>query len=498
MGLRFTALMLLLAAPLAAQQSATDRLVQLRAEVAAQAQELEVVRASSAIELDGLRNTRRELATELLTLTIDEQRAIEPRAALLLEAEREERQLARRLEELRALQTATQSALERMVFAAQSIPGMLSVSEASRADAIAISEARINLPDGPALLDRLVREPTAFPALGLDALQRTLSTYGQSLAASAALESLDATIYAAGGEEAEVQLLRAGWISFAYRKGDGTVGLALASPVDASGFRWSEDLDADTSGLVAAAIDDAAAGRQIVMPIDPTGSLRPGSLTNTQTLGERLVDGGPLMVPLSLVALSAMLLALERLYTLFLRNRRAHGLAHRILEQVEQQELGAAAQLCDANPGIVPRTLGACLARAGQGKEAMEDAIQEQLFQEVPITTRFLRTMAILAAVAPLIGLLGTVTGIIQTFGVIKVLGSTDPTQMAGGISVALITTAAGLSVAIPTMLAQGLLKGRGDRLIADAERYAASLLTILSHGSVTGGKALRASEEAL
>jgi biopolymer transport protein ExbB len=141
-----------------------------------------------------------------------------------------------------------------------------------------------------------------------------------------------------------------------------------------------------------------------------------------------------------------------------------------------------AAALCGRAGGAIGRVLGACLKRRDRGQRAMEDSIQEQLLQELPRLGRFMGGIAILAAIAPLLGLLGTVTGIIQTFGVIRAFGNANPSLMAGGISEALITTAAGLIIAIPILVVHSLLRGRADRIIADAERYAASLLTLLAH----------------
>ena len=112
----------------------------------------------------------------------------------------------------------------------------------------------------------------------------------------------------------------------------------------------------------------------------------------------------------------------------------------------------------------------------------MEDAIQEQLLHEMPKLQRFLGGIAILAAVAPLLGLLGTVTGIIRTFGVIQSFGNANPSLMAGGISEALITTAAGLIIAIPLLLAHSLLKGRVQTILSDAEKHAATLLNTLTY----------------
>ena len=81
---------------------------------------------------------------------------------------------------------------------------------------------------------------------------------------------------------------------------------------------------------------------------------------------------------------------------------------------------------------------------------------------------------------APLLGLLGTVTGMISTFNTITIFGSGQPRLMAGGISEALLTTATGLTIAIPVLLIHSFLSSRSDKLIADTERFAATLLNLL------------------
>ena len=108
--------------------------------------------------------------------------------------------------------------------------------------------------------------------------------------------------------------------------------------------------------------------------------------------------------------------------------------------------------------------------------------IQATLLGELPSLQRFLRGLAILAAVAPLLGLLGTVTGIIQTFAVLRAFGNANPSLMAGGISEALVTTVGGLVIAVPILLLHSLLNGRSDHLLASAEKHAARVLDQLAH----------------
>ena len=200
------------------------------------------------------------------------------------------------------------------------------------------------------------------------------------------------------------------------------------------------------------------------------------------SLYDMLVAGGPVMWPLLGVAVLAVLLIIERLVTLYARNGGDERSVSRILAGVRSGKLDEADASAGKSSGTAGRVLAACLGRRAAGQHAMEDAIQEQLLHELPRLQRFLGGLAILAAVAPLLGLLGTVTGIIQTFGVIQAFGNANPALMAGGISEALITTAAGLIIAIPILLIHSMLRGRVDRIIADAEKHAATLLNLLSH----------------
>jgi len=100
----------------------------------------------------------------------------------------------------------------------------------------------------------------------------------------------------------------------------------------------------------------------------------------------------------------------------------------------------------------------------------MENALQEAILNEIPSMERFLSTLGMLAAIAPLLGLLGTVTGMINTFHVINYYGTGDPRMMSGGISEALVTTMLGLSVAIPIMLVHTLLTRKVENTIAQME----------------------------
>ncbi len=293
------------------------------------------------------------------------------------------------------------------------------------------------------------------------------------------------TIVGPAGKPIDAEVMRIGQVGWAYRA-DGRVALSLKSPGSDEDGRWVEALEPDDAAALSAAFDAVAAGgaTTAVVPIDPTQQLRSEARTRRETFFDVVKAGGPVMVPLAGVALLALLLILARVGWFAIEGRGAARLAERTIRFAESGDHDQAIAACSNARGPTARALAACLASRDAGVEAREDAIQEQILHDMPRVERFLSTIGILAAVAPLLGLLGTVTGMILTFEMIATFGSGDPRMMAGGISQALITTAAGLIIAIPILLAHAFLSARADRLIADTERFSATMLNVLRERS--------------
>ncbi len=304
----------------------------------------------------------------------------------------------------------------------------------------------------------------------------------------------EAEIFTATGKRERVALLAVGHVRFAYvTVEDGRAGISLSSAAEATGYRWTEDLDSQTQQLVRAAVKRIASGDvraagdvdagTVAIPLDPTGRLSVESAaTGESTTYEWFAAGGLVMIPLVCVAVAALALIVERAIFFFGRNPNAENLAARVLAACLAGDFDEAQRSCSSRRGVVPRVLAECLVRRPLGQRAMEDAIQTQLLHELPKLQRFMAALATLAGVAPLLGLLGTVTGIIATFSVIRSFGNTNPSLMAGGISEALVTTALGLMIAVPVVIVHCLLRSRSDRIVADAERHSATLLTTLVH----------------
>jgi biopolymer transport protein ExbB len=331
-----------------------------------------------------------------------------------------------------------------------------------------IEKALLDVGDG-------AKAEAAFPAF---ATLLRLADEAHREAAETTIE--EGEVWAADGEHKAVRLLRAGHAAFAYETLDGSErAVALNSPAEATGYRWSERLDPELDVLLGGAFGVASSGSAdaIRIPLDVTGQLRADSLPRAASATEVFESGGYVMYPLALVALLALLLILERGFVLYRLNRNDASFVELVLGECQRGKFGEAEAICARGNGTVARTLRSLLGARSLGQGAMEDAVQERLLHELPALQQRMGGSAILAAVAPLLGLLGTVTGIIQTFRVIYSFGSANPGLLAGGISEALTTTAAGLCVAIPVFLIHSVLKGRLDKILSDAERQAATLL---------------------
>ncbi len=298
-------------------------------------------------------------------------------------------------------------------------------------------------------------------------------------------------IRTADGVEEEVDILRVGQVLFAYREsGSQRVGLAVSAPDGETGYRWSEELPDWARGQIRQAIERGGPdGAVYSLPIDVTQQMEADRSQGPDTAWQTIASGGPVMIPLGLVALAAIVLVAERFLYVLRAGRHAGKAGRAVLAACHAREYAQAEQAARQSPGLVSRVLAACLKHRVEDAVVMEDAIQEALLHEVPRLERGLPAIGILGSVAPLLGLLGTVTGMIATFDAIAAVGSSEPRLMAGGISEALMTTAAGLVIAIPVLLLHGYLSGRSERLIADTERYAATLLNLLRDQNHTDAK---------
>jgi biopolymer transport protein ExbB len=195
---------------------------------------------------------------------------------------------------------------------------------------------------------------------------------------------------------------------------------------------------------------------------------------------EVLQAGGWLMLPILACSVAAMAIVLERLWTLRRRRIMPDKLVNQVFQLHARNQLTSEriAEIRDGSP--LGRMLTAGLVNRNHSREVMKEAINDTGRQVVADMERYLNTLATIASVTPLLGLLGTVFGMIDIFGVIMDAGVGNPGVLAGGISKALITTAAGLSVAIPALMFHRYLDSRVTKLTIAMEEQALRLVEVI------------------
>lgn len=195
---------------------------------------------------------------------------------------------------------------------------------------------------------------------------------------------------------------------------------------------------------------------------------------------EIVQSGGWLMVPILLCSVIAAAISVERVWTL----QRSRIAPQNLLAQVWTALRGramTAEQMADLRASSpLGQVLAAGIANARRGREVMKEAMEEAAGQVAHDLERYLTSLGVIASIAPLLGLLGTVVGMIQVFTALMLEGAGNASVLAGGISQALITTAAGLSVAIPALMCHRFFQRRVDELVVIMEQEAAKLVEML------------------
>jgi biopolymer transport protein ExbB len=191
-------------------------------------------------------------------------------------------------------------------------------------------------------------------------------------------------------------------------------------------------------------------------------------------------SGGWLMLPIILCSIISAAIILERTWTLQQRRVLPKDLTRQVWDWVSKNELNHQhiRSLHEGSP--LGEILAAGLSNRHRDREIMKESIEDTGRHVVYELERYLNTLGTIAAISPLLGLLGTVIGMVKVFAAITAHGVGDPAVLAGGISEALITTAAGLSVAIPSLIGYRYLRGRVDALVVFMEKEALTLIEAL------------------
>lgn len=339
-------------------------------------------------------------------------------------------------------------------------------------------------PDRSKRLDPLLTKQ-GFP--GMAGIQTLVDMIWTEMAASGDIRRYEGEFIGPEYQQQTGEILRVGALTAAYRNpGEHTGYLQLGEK------NRLVAVPGDPSWFVKNSLKAYMKGKTNHMPLDVSGGSVFKRMAESRDFKDWLEAGGLLIWPILIVGAVGLMLALERFLFLLRIRSNSDKIMNQIMGFIQKENWAEAKSYCEKNKRFPTcNVLGTMFSHLGITREAMENAIQEAVLRQVPRLERFIATLSILAAVAPLLGLLGTVTGMINTFQVITLFGTGDPKLMSGGISEALVTTQLGLAVAIPIMLLHHFLERRVDKILGDIEEKGNRVtVALLKKGAIKEGAA--------
>jgi len=196
-----------------------------------------------------------------------------------------------------------------------------------------------------------------------------------------------------------------------------------------------------------------------------------------------LIKGGLLIVPLIFCSILALAIIIEKFITLKIietRSRRFIDKTRSIINGDEDNKTEKVLALCEMTSSPLSRILKAGIEKKDREREEIREALEDAGSSEIPYLEKHLKILGTIVTVAPLIGLLGTVMGMIKAFNVIALKGVGEPGALAGGIAEALITTAVGLSIAIPSLIFYNYFMHRTDKIVRQFEKVSSEFIDFL------------------
>lgn len=234
-------------------------------------------------------------------------------------------------------------------------------------------------------------------------------------------------------------------------------------------------------GEAAQSIAQVATAGEGELPVDPSLGDALAVDATRDTFLEHLAKGGIWVYPILLFAVVATIVAIVKLLQVFTIRHPKPMVIHEIVKALRDGQQKEALQIAQAQPQPARSMLVAAVEHADESIEMVEEVMYESMLGTQPRLERFLNVIAVTAAAAPLLGLLGTVTGIIKTFRLMTVFGAGDPKPLISGISEALITTELGLVLAIPALVLHALLSRKVAGIMAYLEKSAVTFVNGLS-----------------
>ncbi len=356
-------------------------------------------------------------------------------------------QLEGTFEENELLIAAKQKQLQEKLGTLTELFGHLTSAAGDLSSNLEVSLASAQYPDRQAFLQELITKMSGSDSLpSIEEIERVWFELMREIRETGVVTRFEAEVSSPAGERAPREVVRVGAFNIVDTNGNYLSydrGNLSELPRQPSGpyTGWAADLANASGGMNSFGID----------PTGPTGGSFLAAIIDTPNLEERWHQGGYVGYAITAVGIFAFLLAIWRLIVLTI-------VGGKVSAQLKSDKAN------DNNP--LGRVLKIHEDNPTMDNETLELKLSEGVLKETPKLESGLTLLKIIAAVAPLMGLLGTVTGMIITFQAITIFGAGDPKAMAGGISGALITTVLGLLVAIPTVLLHTIVNGRAQRII--------------------------------
>lgn len=379
----------------------------------------------------------------------DQARLLAEAKALRKQEEARSARLEKNFEENELKVAEKQSQLKDRLGSLTELFGHLTSTAGDLRSGFANSLISAQYPGRDKFLDQLISKMTGAERLpSIEEIERLWFEIQREMTESGKVVSFDAQVAKPGGEKETRKVVRVGTFNIISEDGAYLQYIAetntlaeLARQPTGAYQGWASDLANAGSGKVPFGAD----------PTGPTGGSFLAALINSPTLNERWHQGGNVGYAITGVGAFAFLLAIWRLLVLTSMNSKVKSQL-KADKANTNNPLGRVLMVHEENPTMDTETL--------------ELKLSEAVMKEVPKIEFGLNLLKIIAAVAPLMGLLGTVTGMIITFQAITIFGAGDPKAMAGGISGALVTTVLGLLVAIPTVLLHTVTNGQAKKVI--------------------------------
>lgn len=321
-------------------------------------------------------------------------------------------------------------------------------------------------------------EKERFP--GMEDIESLVNAYLNEIKESGNVSQYQGSFINREGNEVEATVIRLGRFETMYSQ-NGKTGFLRLEPSIGKLLMTS----GDPAAKYLKAAKNYALGNSHIAPLDVTGGFILTELGSEHWFMYIVRAGGIVIWPLFAVGLLALVIAIERIIYLGRIPTRTDKVMQQLGEAINEADFNACAQICQNNKRMPLCKVAASVLTGFKRhdkvtKELLEDLLDEAILKETPKLERFLTTLATLGSVSPLLGLLGTVTGMIHTFQSITAFGTGDPRLLAGGISEALVTTEVGLSIAIPALLVHHFLSRRVERIKDDMDEKGTALITVL------------------